>query len=90
MPLRARRCRSARVHTQVLHNHACGCSKLSGEPGWAGPEFAAFVSSVIEMGTPPEAMGAVRQQPREAGLEPYGCLSPALMDAIATHVAQFR
>ena len=26
--------------------------------GWAAPEFAAFVSSVIESGTKPEQMGA--------------------------------
>ena len=142
-----------RVDSQVLHNHACGCSKcwkpagvvprdkvhvtahaeklqvvdpqatiqrhackvcgvhmfgrienkahpfygldfihteLSSEPGWAGPEFAAFVSSVIETGTPPERMAGIRQQLRDAGLEPYDCLSPPLMDAIATHVAKSR
>ena len=149
-----------RVDTQVLHNHACGCSKcwkpagaifsvvgvvprdtlhvtahaeklqvvdpqatiqrhackvcgvhmfgrienkahpfygldfihteLSGDAGWAGPEFAAFVSSVIETGTPPESMGEIRKELRDAGLEPYDCLSPTLMDAIATHVAKTR
>ena len=151
---------AVRVDTQVLHNHACGCSKcwkpssaifsvvgvvpsdklqvtahaeklhvvdpqatiqrhackscgvhmfgridnqahpfygldfihpeLSGDAGWAAPEFAAFVSSVIETGTPPERMGAICQQLRDAGLEPCDCLSPVLMDAIATHVAKAR
>jgi S-(hydroxymethyl)glutathione synthase len=33
-------------------------------------------------------MGAVRSQLKELRLEPYDCLSPALMDAIATHVAK--
>ncbi|NMM80709.1 S-(hydroxymethyl)glutathione synthase [Acidovorax sp. SRB_14] len=65
-------------------------TELSSDAGWAAPEFAAFVSSVIETGTPPERMGGIRQQLRDAGLEPYDCLSPPLMDAIATHVAQSR
>ena len=33
-------------------------------------------------------MGAVRGRLKELGLEPYDTLSPALMDAIATHVAK--
>lgn len=65
-------------------------TELSGDAGWAGPEFAAFVSSIIESGTPPEHMDGIRKQLREAGLEPYDCLSPTLMDAIATHVAKSR
>jgi S-(hydroxymethyl)glutathione synthase len=62
--------------------------ELFQEPGWAPPEFAAFVSSVIESGVSPERMGAVRARLKELGLEPYDCLSPGLMDAIATHVAK--
>jgi hypothetical protein len=50
--------------------------------------FAAFVSSIIESGTPPDQMGAVRSRLKELRLEPYDCLSPPLMDAIATHVAK--
>jgi S-(hydroxymethyl)glutathione synthase len=30
----------------------------------------------------------VRARLKEIGLEPYDCLSPALMDLIATHVAK--
>jgi S-(hydroxymethyl)glutathione synthase len=63
-------------------------TELSKDQGWAPPEFAAFVSSVIESGTPPGEMPAVRGRLKELGLEPYDCLSPALMDAIATHVAK--
>lgn len=63
-------------------------TELSPEAGWQEPQFAAFVSSIIESGTDPEEMGAVRARIRELGLEPYDCLSPALMDAIATHVAK--
>ena len=58
------------------------------EQGWAPPEFAAFVSSIIESGAEPEQMGAVRARLKELGLEPYDCLSPPLMDAIATHTAK--
>ena len=63
-------------------------TELSSEPGWAPPEFAAFVSSIIESGADPKNMGAVRGRLKELKLEPYDCLSPPLMDAIATHVAK--
>jgi S-(hydroxymethyl)glutathione synthase len=62
--------------------------ELSRETGWAAPGFAAFVSSVIESGVRPERMGAIRGRFRDLGLEPYDCLSPPLMDAIATHIAK--
>jgi S-(hydroxymethyl)glutathione synthase len=61
---------------------------LSSATGWAPPEFAAFVSSIIESGADPAEMGAVRAKLKGMGLEPYDCLSPALMDAIATHTAK--
>lgn len=63
-------------------------TELSDEEGWAPAEFAAFVSSIIESGTDPSQMDAVRAQLKELGLESYDCLSPALMDAIATHAAK--
>ena len=65
-------------------------TELSRESGWAPPTFAAFVSSIIESGTRPEQMGAVREQLRDLGLTPYDCLSPPLMDAIATHTAKAK
>jgi S-(hydroxymethyl)glutathione synthase len=65
-------------------------TQLSKESGWAAPEFAAFVSSIIESGTKPEQMGAVRARLKELGLEPYDCLSPALMDLLATHAAKAK
>lgn len=58
------------------------------QPGWAPPGFAAFVSSIIESGFPPSQMDAVRARLKELGLEPYDCLSPGLMDYIATVVAK--
>lgn len=63
-------------------------TELSGQSGWSGPEFAAFVSSIIEQGADPAKMGEIRGRLKELGLEPYDCLSPPLMDAIATHVAK--
>lgn len=63
-------------------------TELSPDKGWSAPEFAAFVSSIIETGADPANMGAVRSRLRELGLEPYDCLSPPLMDAISTHVAR--
>ena len=65
-------------------------TELSGERGWAPPTFAAFVSSVIESGVDPNEMGGIRARLKEIGLEPYDCLSPALMDAIASHTAKAR
>lgn len=65
-------------------------TELSPQTGWSAPGFAAFVSSIIETGTPPAQMAAIRARLRELGLEPYDCLSPALMDAISTHVAKAR
>jgi len=63
-------------------------TERSSEKGWAPPGFAAFVSSIIESGASPDNMGAVRARLKELKLEPYDCLSPPLMDAIATHTAK--
>lgn len=63
-------------------------TERSSQDGWAAPTFAAFVSSIIESGANPDNMGAVRARLVELGLPPYDCLSPALMDALATHAAK--
>ncbi|QJC55971.1 Glutathione-dependent formaldehyde-activating enzyme [Polaromonas vacuolata] len=63
-------------------------TELSSETGWAAPTFAAFVSSIIETGTKPEDMAAVRAKLTDIGLTPYDCLAPALMDVIATGTAK--
>ena len=62
--------------------------ELFQESGWPPPEFAAFVSSVIESGVKPDQMAGIRSRLKDLGLEPYDCLSPPLMDAIATHIAK--
>src|SRR5271155_261501 len=58
------------------------------ESGWAAPGFAAFVSSAIESGVDPGRMDGIRGRFRELKLEPYDCLSPTLMDYIATWTAK--
>lgn len=65
-------------------------TELSSEQGWSAPIFAAFVSSIIEQGYDPSKMDAVRGRLTELGLPPSDCLSPALMDAIASHVAKSK
>jgi S-(hydroxymethyl)glutathione synthase len=62
--------------------------ELFEEAGAAAPEFAAFVSSIIETGVDPSKMDGVRARLNELGLKPYDCLSPPLMDFIATHIAK--
>ncbi|WP_259156981.1 S-(hydroxymethyl)glutathione synthase [Xanthomonas sp. 3793] len=63
-------------------------TELSKQQGWSAPGFAAFVSSIIETGTPPEQMDGVRTRLTELGLTPYDCLSPGLMDALSAQVAR--
>lgn len=63
-------------------------TERSREEGWEPPQFAAFVSSVIEAGANPDDMDAIRQKLNDLGLPPYDALSPPLMDAIATHKAK--
>lgn len=63
-------------------------TELSADAGWSRAEFAAFVSSIIESGANPADMGAVRARLAELDLPYYDSLSPALMDAIATHTAK--
>lgn len=63
-------------------------TELSPQEGWAAPGFAAFVSSLVETGTPPSEMKEIRTTLRTIGLEPYDCLSPDLMDALASHAAK--
>lgn len=58
--------------------------ELSPERGWQEPQFAGFVSSIIEQGFDPKDMDQVRGRFKALKLETYDVLSPALMDLIAT------
>ena len=49
------------------------------------PEFAGFVSSIIETGTDPSKMAAVRTKLATLGIPAYDAFSPELMDIIAWH-----
>lgn len=60
----------------------------SDQDNWQKPQFAAFVSSIIEQGFDPQQMGDVRSAFQKQGLQSYDCLSPDLMDLIATHTAK--
>ncbi|KAF7562838.1 hypothetical protein G7046_g1282 [Stylonectria norvegica] len=62
--------------------------ELSDEKGWQEPQFAAFVSSIIEQGFDPKKIDEVRSQLNAAGLPTYDALSPPLMDAMATWTGQ--
>lgn len=95
-PIQRHACKGCGVHmvgrienkTHPFHGLDFIHVELSPDKGWAAPEFAAFVSSIIESGADPAGMGAVRSRLAELGLAPYYCLSPTLMDAIATHTAK--
>ncbi|KAI1371966.1 putative glutathione-dependent formaldehyde-activating enzyme [Hypoxylon crocopeplum] len=63
-------------------------TELSPQEGWQEPQFAAFVSSIIEQGFDPSKIGEVREKFHAIGLETYDCLSPALMDLLATYTAK--
>ena len=82
----------AHMHGPVERDHAFKGltfvhTELSHDKGWQAPQFAAFVSSVIEGGVAPRRMDGIRARIREIGLEPYDCLSPTLMDALSTFAA---
>ena len=62
--------------------------ELFEEGGAAAPGFAAFVSSVLESGVQTSEMDGIRARLKELGLEPYDCLSPGLMDALAAHASK--
>lgn len=62
--------------------------ELSDTRGWQEPQFAGFVSSVIEQGFDPSKMETVRSKFKAVGLETYDSLSPPLMDTIAAYTAR--
>jgi S-(hydroxymethyl)glutathione synthase len=62
--------------------------ELSDSKGWQEPQFAAFVSSIIEQGFPPNQIDDIREKFRKEGLQTYDVLSPILMDLIATYTGQ--
>ena len=57
---------------------------------YAKPEFAGFLSSLIETGTPPSSMHAVREALAERGIPAFDAFSPEIMDVIAWHQVKMR
>jgi S-(hydroxymethyl)glutathione synthase len=49
------------------------------------PEFAGFVSSIIETGASPSRMAAIRRRLDDLGIPAWDAFSPELMDLIAWH-----
>jgi hypothetical protein len=88
------------IKGQSAHNHVCGCTKCWKPKGALFSQVAVVPRdnlsvkangdklAIIESGARPENMSAVRARLKELKLEPYDCLSPPLMDAIATHSAK--
>lgn len=58
------------------------------EGAWQEPQFAGFVSSIIEQGFDPRKMDEIRGRFEGLGLRTYDALSPQLMDLIATSAAK--
>ncbi|KXL46577.1 hypothetical protein M433DRAFT_157708 [Acidomyces richmondensis BFW] len=63
-------------------------TELSNDQGWQEPQFAAFCSSIIEQGFDPDKMNDIRSRFNKEGLQTYDCLSPPLMDLIATFISK--
>ena len=93
MPARAAACTctaASRTRSHPFYGFDFVHTELSKDRAGRPPSSRAFVSSIIEAGCRPTSMGEVRARLKELGLEPYDCLSPALMDLIATHSAKKR
>lgn len=65
-------------------------TELSEDKGWSAPQFAAFVSSIIETGTPASKMADIRKELNHIGLPTYDVLSPELMDLLAAKTAELN
>jgi S-(hydroxymethyl)glutathione synthase len=59
--------------------------ELASDQAGSSPEFAGFVSSVIETGTSPSLMSAVRRRLTALQIPAFDAFSPELMDIIAWH-----
>jgi S-(hydroxymethyl)glutathione synthase len=59
--------------------------ELGTTSGASMPEFAGFVSSIIQAGTSPSRMAAVRSRLKALGVPAYDAFSPEIMDIIAWH-----
>jgi S-(hydroxymethyl)glutathione synthase len=80
----------AHMHGEVCDadHHFFGLAFIHPELGSAvppAPEFAGFVSSIIESGVSPTRMVAIRAALRDQGITACDAFSPEIMDLIAWH-----
>ena len=86
----------AHMHGDIadVNHHFHGLSfvhpELAGDAAWGGPEFAGFVSSLIESGTSPSLMEAIRAGLASLSIPAYDAFSPEIMDLIAWHRRKVR
>ena len=78
------------VGGQTAHNHVCGCTKCWKPEGAVFSMVAVVAREKVSVKQNGQKLGAVRGRLKDLGLEPYDCLSPTLMDAIATHIAKAK
>lgn len=62
----------------------------AGEPIAGLPEFAGFVSSLIEGGTRSTAMSAIRAELADKNIPAFDAFSPEIMDLIAYHMVKIE
>lgn len=76
-------------HVDDVDHHFYGAEFVHPELAIEGeappPEFAGFVSSLIEAGENPSNMRAIRNRLTKLGIPSYDAFSPELMDIIAWH-----
>lgn len=74
------------------HHHFFGLDfvhlELSKDEGWPPVQFAGFVSSLVESGTDPGELDAIRDRIRALGLKPYDAFSPELDAYIASNASK--
>jgi S-(hydroxymethyl)glutathione synthase len=81
-------------HVDDVDHHFYGIDfvhpELAIEPAAPPPEFAGFVSSLIETGENPSNMRAIRRRLERLGIPSYDVFSPELMDIIAWHKVKMK
>lgn len=96
--IRRHACRECGTHmfgrVEDVDHHFYGVDFVHPELGIEGdapaPEFAGFVSSLIETGENPSNMRAIRSRLTSLDIQPYDGFSPELMDIIAWHKVKMK
>jgi len=85
--------REAAVPRGIGHSTPISAQRALNAEVWdvEGKRYVDFAGGIAVLNTGhchPTIMAAVRARLKEIGLEPYDCLNPPLMDALATHAAK--